>query len=129
MASWMRLIVVGPVKNSVVQSSPPQAMFTARVLDGADVLAVRVDDPDAAGAGAVDVALDVHLHAVGRAGAVVAAHVAEQALAAEVEHAVAFDVVGADVLAVAVAVVDVEDLLVRREREAVGVRESRARPC
>jgi hypothetical protein len=71
------------------------------------VLPLGRNNPDAAGAGAVDVALDVYLHAVRTAGPIVALHVAEQASAAAVYHAVDLHVVSHNQLAVAVAVVDV----------------------
>ncbi len=72
------------------------------------MLALRIDDPDAAGAGAIDVAFDVALHAVRRAGALVGAHVAEQPLRAEIEHAVAFNIVRHDQLAMRIGVVEIK---------------------
>ena len=87
------------------------------VHDAAELFAGRVHDPDPAGAAAIDIALDVDLHAVGHA-RLVAAQIGKDAVGLLRERAVGHQVEGADVAAA--RIVDVEHLLVRREGEAVG---------
>src|SRR5262245_58251836 len=82
----------------------------------ADQPAVRVDDVDAAGTGAVDIAFLVALHAVGDAG-LAAGELMEDAAVAYA--AVALDVEGAD--EAEPGVVDVEGRFVRAEAQAVGI--------
>ena len=89
----MRLIVVRPVKYSVDQSSSPQFMLIGYIVaqDRADMLSGGVEHPDAARAGAINVALDIDLHAVRATAPRVAFHVAEQPFAAEIGQAVRLD--------------------------------------
>ena len=79
-------------------------------------LAARVNDVDAARAGAVDVALLVAFHAVGDAG-LAAGELVKQAAVADA--AVGRDVEGANVRHA--RVVDVKDLLVGTEAQPVGI--------
>ena len=106
--------------NSVRQpvAAPGEVADDLGHLDHAEVLAGRVDDPDAAGPGHPDVAALVALHTVGRA--VVDLAVAD---VAEEQPAVRQRAVGADVVHPdprVRRVVDVEQRLVRREAEPVG---------
>src|SRR4030095_16845946 len=86
------------------------------VDDAAELLAVRIHAPDAAGAAAVDVALHVHLHAVGHA-RLAAAELGEDAVGLLRERAVGQELEGPDVAAARIG--DVQHLLVRRGGEAL----------
>src|SRR3954447_19705851 len=68
------------------------------VHDAAELLALRIEDPDPAGAAAIDVAGDVDLHAVGHAG-LAAAQVGEYPVALPGQRAVGLDIEGADMAA------------------------------
>src|SRR5215468_33687 len=87
------------------------------VHDAAELLALQVEDPDAARAAAIDVAGRVDLHAIGDAG-LAAAQIGEHAVALLGKNAARHYVEGADVAAS--GVVDVEHALVGRERKPVG---------
>src|SRR6188472_411554 len=91
-------------------------------LDHAEVLALRAEDPDALRAGDPDVAALVELHAVDELAALelAGADAIREHLAAA-QAAVGLDVEDADVGAV--GVVDVEQRLVGREAQAVGLDE------
>src|SRR5262249_36011012 len=90
------------------------------VHDAAELLALQVEDPDAARAAAIDVPGRVDLHAVGDAG-LAAAQIGEYAVALLGKNAARHHVEGADVAAS--GVVDVEHALVGRERKPVGQHE------
>src|SRR5882672_4107170 len=60
--------VGGDVKRAPVGVAPGHVGAVIRDADAAEELSVRADDVEAARPGAVDVALDVDLHAVGDAG-------------------------------------------------------------
>ena len=87
------------------------------MYDDAQGFAGGVEDVQAAGAAAIDIALGVHLHAVRHALAV-AAQVGEQPLGGQRQAAVILHIVGAD--DAPPGVVDVEDALVGGECQAVG---------
>src|SRR5271170_6932168 len=87
------------------------------VDDAAELLALRVHDPDPTGATAIDIALDIDLHAVGDAG-LAAAQIDKDAVGVLCERAVGQQLEGTDVAAP--RIVDVEYRLIGREREAVG---------
>ena len=78
---------------------------------------IPAEDPDAAGPGGKDVALQVDLHAVGRPGRVLVVHVVEDA---PVARAPLVEVVDHPDLVVLVGVGDVQQVLLGRERDAVG---------
>src|SRR6185437_4264924 len=86
-----------------------------RRQDGAEMLALRRNDPDAAGAAVPDIALRIDLHAVGKARAGIRTHV-DEGLAVRHRavrlHVIAVDLLGADII-------DIERLLVGRERNAI----------
>src|SRR5438128_9735294 len=90
-----------------------------RHAEGAEVLAVRAEDPDAARAGAPEVAEAVDLHAIRPA--TFAAQLREDSAAAE--GAIGRHVKDADMAARGVR--DVEALLIGREGQAVGAVEVR----
>src|SRR5207248_8997052 len=90
------------------------------VHDAAELLARFVHDPDAAGAAAIDVSLDIDLHAV-RHARFGAAQIDEDPVGVLGEHAVREQIEGPDVTAA--RVVDVEDAFVRREGQPVGQHE------
>src|SRR5215472_8192680 len=90
------------------------------VHDAAELLALQVEDPDAARAAAIDVAGRIDLHAVGDAG-LAAAQIGERAVALLGKNAARHYVEGADVAAP--GVVDVEHALAGRERKPVGQHE------
>src|SRR5262245_56041971 len=108
--------VVGrDVERAPVVIAPGQIGGVAGNAQPSDQLSVPVDDVDAAGTGAVDVALPVALHAVGDAGLAAGERVED---AAVTHAAVAIDVEGAD--EPEPSVIDVEDRFVRAEAQAVG---------
>ena len=117
---WFRL-----VKYRVFQSSPPKARF---VVAGAPCtmrpsffpVGSMIHSPP--GAAAIDIALDVHLHAVGNAG-LVAAQVGEDAVGLLRERAVGQQVEGPDVAAP--RVVDVEHASHQARRRGRWARRSR----
>src|SRR6266508_6690926 len=121
--SSMRNTADQETKYSVFQPGPPNAMLFTCVAPWTIVptWSPPGDHPQAARAAAVDVALEIDLHAVGGAGSL-AAEAEEHALRRDVGRAVGWDVVGLDVgadVADAVAVVDVQHALVRCERQPV----------
>ena len=87
------------------------------VHDAAELFALGIHDPDAAGAPTIDVAFGIHLHAVGDPG-LGAAQIGEHAVALPGERAVGVQVERSDQSAA--RIIDVEDALVRREGETVG---------
>src|SRR5262245_18805138 len=104
------------VERTPVVIAPGQIGGMAGNAQPSDQLAVRVDDVDAAGTGAVDVPLPVALHAVGDAGLAAGQGVEDAAVA---HAAVGLDVEGAD--ETEPRVIDVEDGFVRAEAQAVGI--------
>src|SRR4029453_7814369 len=95
------------VERAPVVVAPGQIGGVAGNAQPPDQLAVPVDDVDAAGTGAVDVALLVALHAIGDAGLAASQRVEDTAVA---YAAVAIDLEGAD--EPEPRVVDVEDRFV-----------------
>src|SRR5215831_372840 len=87
------------------------------VHDTTELLALRIEDVDAARAAAIDVAGDVDLQAVGPAG-LAAAQIGEYAVGLLGEQAVRQELDRADQAAAEVG--HIEQALVRRERDAVG---------
>src|SRR6266852_622232 len=84
------------------------------------MLTGRIDDPNPAGAGAVYIALDIHLHTIRdtRPGT---AHLAENAVTMQFEQTQTpggIDIEGADMSPA--RVIDVEDFLVRGESQSIG---------
>src|SRR5215475_4942393 len=79
--------------------------------------ALRRKNTDAAGSGLPDIPLGVDLHAIGDAGPRIAVEIDQQPAVGE--HAVGLDVIGAN--EAFAAAVGIEDFLVGREREAVGM--------
>ncbi len=115
-------MVVRPVKYSVFQSSSPQLRLTGERRSGSFRCERPLDrSPRCRPPRAIDIAFDVALHAVGMSDTRITLQIAEQALRAEVNHAVAFDIVSLDQLPVRVAVIDVENLFVRREAQPFGL--------
>src|SRR5262245_45174124 len=104
------------VEGAPVVIAPGQIGGMAGNAQPSDQLSVRVADVDAAGTGAVDVALLIALHAVGDAGLAAGQRVKD---AAVTHAAIAIDVEGAD--ETEPRVVDVEDRFVRAEAQAVGI--------
>src|SRR5207248_940381 len=78
------------------------------VHDAAELLAGRVHDPDPAGAAAIDIALDIDLHAVGHA-RLRPTQIGEHPVGVLCQHAARQQLEGPDVAAT--CVVDVEDAL------------------
>src|SRR5438270_1314704 len=68
------------------------------VHDTAELLALGVDDPQPAGAAAIDIAFDIDLHAVGHA-RLIAAQIGKDPVARLGERAVGSNIEGADVAA------------------------------
>src|SRR5712671_1816151 len=87
------------------------------VHDAAELVALRIEDVDAARAAAIDVAGDVDLHAVGPA-RLAAAQIGEDAVGLLREKAVGQEIDGADEAAAEIG--NIENALVGRERNAVG---------
>ena len=104
-----RLPVIAAERQLVVAGAP----CTMRP----SFLPVRIHDPDAARAAAIDIARGIDLHAVGNAG-FVAAQVGEHAVGLFRERAVGRQVEGPDMPAA--RIVDVEHAFVGREGETVG---------
>src|SRR6266849_8882937 len=85
-----------------------------------EMLTGRIDDPNPAGAGAVHIALDIHLHTIRdtRPGT---AHLAENAVTMQFEQTRTpggIDIEGANMSPA--RVIDVEDFLVRGESQSIG---------
>src|SRR5437764_5046911 len=87
------------------------------VHDAAKLLALRIEDPDAPCAAAIDVARRIHLHAIGHAG-LVAAEIGEHAIALLGETAGRPHLEGAHMPAP--GVIDVKHASVGRECNSVG---------
>ena len=112
------MVAAGEVERfPVVAAKSEVGRRRCAVDDAAELPAVRVDDPDAAGAAAIDVALDIDLHPVGDAG-FAAAQIGEDAVGVPGQHAARQQLEGADVAAP--RVIDIEDFFFRREGEPVG---------
>src|SRR5262249_42545126 len=79
--------------------------------------ALRRNNPDAAGSGLPDIPLGIDLHAIGDAGPRIAVEIDQQPAVGE--RAVGLDVIGAN--EAFAAAVGIEDFLVGREGEAVGM--------
>src|SRR3981081_1198584 len=97
-------VVAGHVERAPVVIPPGQIRGMAGNTQPSDEFAVRVHDMDAAGAGAVDIALLVALHAVGDAGFGTDERMKDAAVA---HAAVGIDVEGAD--EAEPRIVDIED--------------------
>src|SRR5207247_1519153 len=85
------------------------------VNDAAELFAIRIHDPYPARSATIDIAFDVHFHAVGNPG-LVAAQVDKDAVGLFGRGAVGQQVERPNVPAA--RVVDVEDLFIGRERES-----------
>src|SRR5262249_3883190 len=109
-------MVGGDIERAPILVAPGQVRAMAGDEHAAKELAALVHDMDAARAGAVDVILLVDLHAIGDA-RLVAGELVNQA--AGTDAAVVVDVESAD--DPEAGVVDVEERLVLREREPVGI--------
>src|SRR6202043_799611 len=87
------------------------------VDDTAELLALRVHDPDPAGAAAIDIPFDIDLHAIWDAG-LAAAQIGKDAVGVLGERAVGQQLESTDVGTP--RVVDVEHFFIGREGEAIG---------
>ena len=54
------------IKRAAVRATPGEVVHRLRGGDRAEMMSLRVEDPDAAGSGKIEVALHVHLDAVER---------------------------------------------------------------
>src|SRR5271169_4347296 len=109
-AGVIKSFPVGATKGEVGRGGCP-------VHDAAELFALWIDDPEPAGAAAIDIAFDIDFHAVGNAG-LGSTQIDKYAITGFGERAVRRDIKSPDVAAA--RIIDVEDALVRREGESVG---------
>src|SRR4051794_38424169 len=111
------VVAAGEVERLPVATAKGDVGGRRRTMDdAAELLALRVHDPDAAGAAAIDIPFDIDLHAVGHA-RLVTAQIDEDTVALPCQHAVWVQLECTNVAAP--RIVDVQRLFVGRERQPV----------